>query len=138
MTEAQPLDHTLLQWRSRGVDRIRSERLADHGAGRTLALGQRDQRRNPGGDIVRVRGAGGREHPDESRKHFAGDFTGRTISRRARCIGGLLDAGIHVGRVSAGLHRHDLDAELRQLVAETVGQRLDCEFRCAVCRRMGT
>ena len=45
---------------------------------------------------------------------------------------GRLNVGEKVGRVSARLHLHDLDAELRDFVAEAVGQRFDRELARAV------
>ena len=45
---------------------------------------------------------------------------------------GRLNVGEEVGRVSARLHLHDLDAELGDFVAEAVGQRFDRELARAV------
>jgi len=49
MAEAECLDHALLHRRGRGVERIRSKRLAHDSASRALAFGLGDQRRNRGG-----------------------------------------------------------------------------------------
>jgi len=45
---------------------------------------------------------------------------------------GRLNAGGQVGRASARLHLHDLDAELRDFVPEAVGQRFDGHFARAI------
>src|SRR6185437_6444388 len=83
-------------------------------------------------DIVRIRGVLALERRCQGHDHGVGDAADLAIGLGDFDACGRLYVGEKVGRVSARLHLHDLDAELRDFVAEAVGQRFDRELARAV------
>src|SRR5260370_29291363 len=121
-----------LHGRGLRVHGIRTERRADHGARRAAALGLRDELCDWLCDVVRIWGMSGLERRHEVLKYGAGNLTDRPVSRPPVGIGGQLKVLIQRGWIGARLHQHNIDAELRHLVTEAVGERLDRELAGAV------
>src|SRR5215469_4010016 len=132
MAEAQGLDRLRLDWRYVLVGPVGTKRLANDCAGSAAALGLTHEPGDGLRDIVRIRSVLARESRHEALEHGVGALAFLAIGLRHFGAGGRLNAGEKVGRVTTRLHLHDLDAELRDFVPETVGQRFHGKLTRAI------
>ena len=137
MAKAQSLDHLRLDRRHVLVGLVGAKRGADDGAGGAAALGLTHELGDGLRDIVRIRCVLTLEHRAEGLDHGRGSLPDRAIGLRHFGVCGRMNPGEEVGRVSARLHLHDLDAELRDFVPEAVAQRFDCKFARAIDAQEG-
>src|SRR6478672_9375210 len=132
MAETESLDHLGLHGRDVLVGLVGAEWRADDSADSAAALGLTDELDDGLRDIVWIWGVLALERRCQGPDHGVGDVTDLAIGLDDLDACGDLNVGEKVGRVSARLDLHDLDAELRELVAEAVGQRFDRELARAV------
>ena len=133
MAEAQGLDRLRLNRRNVLVGLVGTKRRrANDGAGSAAALGLTHELGDGLRDIVRIRGVLALEPRHEALEHGVGDLADLAIGLRHFGAGGRLNAGEKVGRVTARLHLHDFDAELRDFVPEAVCQRFDGKLARAI------
>src|SRR5262249_10643863 len=132
VAEAEGPDHLGLHGRDVFVGLVGAERRANDGADSAAALGLTDELDDGLRDIVRIWGVLALERRCQGRDHGVGDAADLAIGLGDFDACGRLNVGEKVGRVSARLHRHDLDAEQRDFVPEAVGQRFDRDLARAV------
>src|SRR6266702_1004011 len=112
VAEAEGLDRLGLHGRDVLVGLVGAERRADDGADGAAALGLTDELDDRLRDVVWIWGVLALERRRQGRDHGVGDVTDLAVGLRHFGAGGGLTVGEKVGRVSARLHLHDLDAEL--------------------------
>src|SRR6266851_9537364 len=132
MTEAERVNDMRLHRCGLRIHGIGTERRADHGTRGPAALWLCHEPCDGLSDVMRVWGIGGLERRHEVLEYGARNLAHSPVGGYTIGISGQLNVLIQRGGIGARLHQHNIDAELRHLVEEAVGERLDRKLAGAV------